>query len=112
MKSAILEETPWVRQALSESEQKRNIAILFDINKMVDEKRNTIIKLQERQLSNGGFPWFSGGRDDIYTTQNIMENIGHLGFLGALEKKDANLDNIIVKALQYMDTELISRYEN
>ena len=111
LKSAILEETPWVRQALSESEQKRNIAILFDINKMVDEKRNTIIKLQERQLSNGGFPWFSGGRDDIYTTQNIMENIGHLGFLGALEKKDANLDNIIVKALQYMDTELISRYE-
>ncbi|MBK7634958.1 MAG: hypothetical protein IPJ13_12225 [Saprospiraceae bacterium] len=53
LKNAVLEETPWVNQAMSESEQKRNIAILFDINKMAEERLNTIKKLSERQLTNG-----------------------------------------------------------
>ncbi len=111
LKSAILEETPWVRQAMSESEQKRNIAVLFDLNKMSDEKVNTILKLSERQLSNGGFPWFAGGRDDTYTTQNIMENIGHLRYLGALNTEEPILKKIVESGLRYMDEELIRKYE-
>lgn len=111
LKSAILAETPWVRQAMSESEQKRNIAILFDLNRMGDERNQAIQKLAERQLSNGGFPWLSGGRDNVYTTQNIMENIGHLYHLGALEINDPSLESIITRALKYMDDELVIRYE-
>lgn len=111
LKSAILEETPWVRQAMSEAEQKRSIAALFDLNKMADERKQAIAKLQERQLSNGGFPWITGGRDNVYTTQNVMENIGHLYQLGALSIDDKDLSTIITRSLVYMDNELISRYE-
>ncbi len=111
LKTALLEETPWLMQAVSETEQKRNIAILFDLNKMADEKANAIQRLAERQISNGGFPWISGGREDVYTTQNILENIGHLYHLGVLEIKDSALENIISKALNYMDTELVRRYQ-
>ncbi len=110
LKNAIMEETPWVNQALSESEQKRNIAILFDINKMADDKSTTIQRLSERQLSNGGFPWFPGGRDDIYTTQNVMENLGHLRHLGVLDAKNAEMDKIISSALLYMDRMLAEKY--
>jgi len=109
LKTALLEETPWVRQALSEAEQKRNIAILFDLNKLADEKTDAIGKLRERQLPNGGFPWFAGGRDDVYTTQNIMENIGHLHHLGALEINDPAL-TFVSPALKHMDDELVIRY--
>lgn len=111
LKSAILEETPWVRQAMSEAEQKRSIAALFDLNKMADERKQAISKLQERQLSNGGFPWITGGRDNVYTTQNLMENIGHLYQLGALSINDKDLSTIITKSLVYMDGELVRRYE-
>lgn len=111
LKSALLEETPWIRQALSEAEQKRNISILFDLNKLADEKKVAIEKLRERQMSNGGFYWFPGGRDDVYTTQNIMENIGHLYHLGALDINDPALTNIIPQALKYMDEELATRYQ-
>lgn len=111
LKTAMLEETPWVRQAMSESEQKRNIAILFDLNRLADERNVAIQKMAERQLSNGGFPWLSGGRDNVFTTQNIMENIGHLYHLGALEINDPALTNIVSKALQYMDDELVMRYD-
>jgi hypothetical protein len=110
LKNAVLEETPWVNQAMSESEQKRNIAILFDINKMAEERLNTIKKLSERQLTNGGFPWFPGGRDDIYTTQNVMENLGHLRFLGVLDSKNPEMDKMISSALLYMDVMLAERY--
>jgi uncharacterized protein YfaS (alpha-2-macroglobulin family) len=110
LKSALLEETPWVRQALSEAEQKRNIAILFDLNKLVDEKATVIQKLKERQLTNGGFSWLTGGRDDVYTTQNVLENIGHLYHLGALEINDPELTNLTSNALRYMDDELVIRY--
>ncbi|MBK8626862.1 MAG: hypothetical protein IPN86_15245 [Saprospiraceae bacterium] len=111
LKSAILEETPWVRQAMSESEQKRSIAVLFDLNKLADERTIAIQKLSERQLSNGGFPWLSGGRDNVFTTQNIMENIGHLYHLGALEINDPTLSGIVSNGLRYMDDELAMRYE-
>jgi uncharacterized protein YfaS (alpha-2-macroglobulin family) len=111
LKTAMLEETPWLRQSLSESEQKRNIAILFDLNKMADDKKNIISKLKERQLSNGGFSWFAGGRDDVYITQNILENIGHLYRLGAIDVKDEDLSAIISNGLKYMDEALTERYE-
>lgn len=110
LKSALLEETPWVRQALSEAEQKRNIAILFDLNKLAGEKANVIQKLKERQLTNGGFSWLTGGRDDVYTTQNVLENIGHLYHLGALEINDPELTTLTANALRYMDDELVIRY--
>lgn len=38
LKSLILNETPWVMDAKNESEQKQRIALLFDINKMAQEK--------------------------------------------------------------------------
>lgn len=111
LKSAIIAETPWVRQALSETEQKKNIALLFDLNTLANDRNVAIQKLKERQLSNGGFPWLSGGRDNVYTTQQIMENIGHLYRLGALQINDPELSDIITKALKYMDDELVLRYE-
>ena len=77
---------------------------------MAEERLNTIKKLSERQLTNGGFPWFPGGRDDIYTTQNVMENLGHLRFLGVLDSKNPEMDKMISSALLYMDVMLAERY--
>ncbi len=111
LKTALIEETPWVREALSESEQKRNIATLFDLNRLGNEKVTTIQKLRERQLPNGGFPWIEGGIDNIYTTQLIMENIGHLLQLGAMDMHDPDWSDIIAASLEYMDESLDTRYK-
>ena len=37
LKSILIEETPWLRDAQSETEQKKRIALLFDLNKMKQE---------------------------------------------------------------------------
>ncbi|MBK9254375.1 MAG: hypothetical protein IPM42_02680 [Saprospiraceae bacterium] len=110
LKAALLEETPWVVQALSEAEQKRNIALLFDLNKMQSESATALEKLKQRQLSNGGFAWFSGGRDNEYITQNIMENLGHLRKLGALPASISS-DEWVQNALKYTDLRTKERFD-
>jgi uncharacterized protein YfaS (alpha-2-macroglobulin family) len=77
LKSLILQETPWVRDAQSETEQKKRIALLFDLNRMKNEETRTFKKLQQMQLPSGAFPWFADGRGNRFITQHIMTGFGH-----------------------------------
>ena len=113
LKSALLQETPWVLEAQNEAQQKKNIAILFDMVRLSKEKDITLNKLKEMQSSNGGFTWFKGGPDDRYITQYIITGIGHLRKLNALAPGDyAKLKPIIDKALPYLDARLKEEYDN
>jgi uncharacterized protein YfaS (alpha-2-macroglobulin family) len=47
LKSLIIQETPWLRDAQSETEQKKRIALLFDLNKMKNEQEKAINKLED-----------------------------------------------------------------
>jgi uncharacterized protein YfaS (alpha-2-macroglobulin family) len=113
LKAVLLEETPWVLQAKTEAEQKRNIGLLFDMVRMSNEAAKAIGKLQEMQSPNGGFVWFKGGPDDRYMTQYILTGIGHLKQLEAWPAAQNNtLNNIIQKALPYLDARLKEDYDN
>ena len=113
LKSALLQETPWVLEAQNENQQKKNIAILFDMVRLSKEKNNSLNKLKEMQSSNGGFTWFKGGPDDHYITQYIITGIGHLRKLNALGKEDyAAIKPIADKALPYLDARLREEYDN
>jgi hypothetical protein len=104
LKSALLQETPWVLQAKTETEQKKNIAILFDLVRMSSELKESISRLKEMQSSNGGFVWIKGAPDDRYMTQYIVTGIGHLKHLGAVPQgQDDELNTIVQKALPYLD---------
>lgn len=111
LKSAILEETPWVRQAKSETEQKKRIALLFDLNKMASETKQVLDELKKRQMPNGAFPWFTGGREDVYITQNIVEGIAHLQHLGIISANDYDFMGILDNALRYLDEQSKVRYD-
>lgn len=108
LKSALLEETPWVRAAQSEEAQKRNIGLLFDLNRMSNEMKQTWKMLGQRQMGNGGFPWFPGGRDSWYITQYLLEDLGHLRALGIDDFSD---DGLITRAVEYIDGELLKQFE-
>src|SRR5688500_1429133 len=112
LKSVLLEETPWVLQANNEAQQKKNIALLFDMVRMGNELSSAINKLKELQSENGGFVWFKGGPDDRFITQYILTGIGHLKKLTALPANDQNLNEIISKALPYLDARLKEDYNN
>lgn len=111
LKSALLEETPWVLDAQSEEQQKQNIALLFDLNRMSDERERTLSVLAERQLGNGAWAWFPGGQDSWYITQHLVTGFGHLNKLGAFDAaNDESTSEMIDKALGYCDRKLEEQY--
>lgn len=112
LKTALLEETPWVLNAQSEAQQKRNIGLLFDLNKMANEQTAALRKLRERQMPGGGFPWFPGGRDDWYITQYLVESLGHLDKLGVADVTENTQTWQMVKdAVNYCDSRAVEHYE-
>ena len=112
LKNILIEETPWLRDAKSETEQKKRTGLLFDLNKMSYELQITVSKLQQMQLSNGGFVWFKGGRyPNRYITQHIVAGFGHLKHLGVVENQRL-INPIVEKALQYLDGEIRKDYEH
>jgi hypothetical protein len=104
LKAVLLQETPWVLEAKNESEQKKRIALLFDLQRMSSEQHRAIEQLKERQLSTGAFPWFNGMWEDRYITQYILSGLGRLNEVKALTTSDADdAEDIITKGLNYID---------
>ena len=113
LKSALLEETPWVMEAKNENQQKKNIALLFDMVHMAGQKSAALEKLKKMQSSNGGFTWFKGGSDDRYMTQYIITGFGHLRKLSALSNENlAEIKMIIDKAIPYLDARIKEDYDH
>jgi len=106
LKSTLLEETPWLRDAANETEQKKRIALLFDLNKMSNELSLTLDKLQKRQLPDGSFSWYGGDRGDRYITQHIAEGLGELHHLHIGDDLP-DLQQLAAKAMDYLDEELL-----
>ncbi len=104
LKQILLEETPWVLDAATETQQQQNIALLFDVLNMSASSAKALQQLQQMQLENGAFPWFSGGYEDRYITQYILTGIGKLKALGAIDNTtDGLLQSIITKGIHYAD---------
>ena len=82
LKSVLLEETPWLRQAKAESEARRNVGLLFDGNRLDEVTSQALNKLAERQLNDGLWSWFPGGRPSEYISLYIATGFGRLRHLG------------------------------
>ena len=115
LKSILLEETPWVVNALQERAQKQNFRFLFDDNKVTHDRESALRKLKERQMPNGGFVWFPGGSDNWYITQYLLEGFGYLkksAAQGSFELSGfEELSTIIHPGLDYVDKQIALHYQ-
>ncbi|GAA3565124.1 carboxypeptidase-like regulatory domain-containing protein [Snuella lapsa] len=111
LKQLLIQETPWLRDAQSETEQKKRIALLFDLNKMHNELESALRKLKNNQMASGAWPWFQGGRENRYITQHIITGYGHLLKLGVTSNANT-MSEIIEKAINYLDAEFVREYKN
>ncbi len=107
LKSVMLEETPWLRDANRESQSRRNVGILFDENRLKSEVERTMSKLTEMQRDNGMWPWFPGGPDNEYLSLYIVTGFGRMRQLGV----QTDLAPAI-KALARLDTWMHERYDD
>ncbi len=110
LKSALLEETPWVLDAQSESEQRKNIALLFETSKLARDLDKATKKLEDLMLPEGGWPWFGGdNRPDRYITQYIVTGIGRLQHLGVTNSRMAAMAE---RAVPYVDRKMEEDYRS
>ncbi len=112
LKNIILEETPWVKNAESEEEQMKQIAVLFQLNQMQTEMKSAFQKLSDKQQSNGGFAWFDGGRPNEYITTHIVSGFGNMKKMDVNFKAfEIDVNPLIKKAIQYIDNENLNRFK-
>lgn len=112
LKSVLLKETPWVLDAKNESERKKRIGLLFDFNKMSNEKSKNLAQLIKKQNSDGSWSWFPGMRSSRYITQHIVTGFGKLKKMGVTEiSNNSKIDNLIQKAIRYLDKQIIKDHE-
>lgn len=111
LKSALLEETPWVMEAKNEAEQKKRIAMLFEATKLARGLSSTARKLEDMMMSDGAFPWFKGSRyPDRYITQYIVTGIGRLKHLKVGNNEKA-IGRITTQAVPYLDRAMKESYD-
>ncbi len=110
LKSLLIQETPWLRDAQSETEQKKRIALLFNLDKMKNEQANSLGKLQNNQKSSGAWPWFNGGPDNRFITQHIITGLGHLKQLNVTSATLGDHRQMIQRAVRYLDNEFVKEY--
>ncbi len=112
LKALLLEETPWVLDAKNETERKKRVGVLFDLNRMANELDTAVRKLQEAQVSNGGWSWFKGMPDSRYITQHIVTGLGHLDHLNIRTvRQDDKVWNMLKNAVRYLDERIREDYE-
>ncbi|WP_139925847.1 alpha-2-macroglobulin [Hymenobacter sp. DG01] len=111
LKNLLLQETPWVRDAQSDTERMRRLTELFDEPRLRAETSRALAKLLQMQQPNGAFPWFERMPDDRYITQLIVAGFGKLQKLGALDvQQTPQARQIVNNALIYLDSQLQRDY--
>ncbi len=103
LKSIILSETPWLLDTQSEEEKKNRLALLFSMDLMRGSLKTNLSKLAKKQVASGGFPWFDGGKEDVFITRHIVAGLGHLNRLGVKPIDEGEIKGIIKDAVGYID---------
>jgi len=111
LKTILLKETPWLQKAKSETEQKRRLVFLLDMNRMAAERNQALQKLQAEQLPNGAWPWVFGMQQNQYISRYILEGLGKLRKLQAV-KQSSDFEQMLEKGLQFIDRQIEADYKN
>ena len=108
LQSILMEETPWLRDAQIESQQRIETAKLFadeNLQKVLDKGFN---KLQNNQLLGGGWDWYGRWSYSPYITDHLVAGFYKLQRMGITVP---NADRMLDKAIRAADRYQEERYQ-
>lgn len=112
LKSIVLQETPWVLDSESEGLSKQRLGNLFDPELLGSRFDGDYAKLQQNQMSNGGWPWLPGMNDSWWVSQHILAGFGHLRKLGVRTQDSYSRKwEVMSRACTYLDRKIAALYE-
>ncbi len=105
LKTFLLQATPWMLDASSDTERMQRLALLFDKDNIKSTYSSNIAVLKKLQRSSGGWAWISQyEKTSEWATQQTLEILGRLNELGFLPR-DKSLDDMISGALGYVQAQ-------
>ncbi|MCD8167118.1 MAG: MG2 domain-containing protein [Bacteroides sp.] len=75
LKNILIEESPWLLDAQSETEQKERLALLFDLNTINSNNNAALEKLAGLQLPGGGWRWYQGMNESLPVTWYVLNTL-------------------------------------
>lgn len=78
LKQLIFDETPWLREADSDTERRAQLIDLFNENLVDTRLTSTLERLTQRQQPDGGFGWFPGMHSSEMMTRLVCMQLTHL----------------------------------
>ena len=110
LKNILLEETPWVMDATDETERKRRLALLFDLNRAANARETALHQLLQLQETQGGWSWFKGFPASRTITLSILQGMERLVHLNAVQYGQAEKEAQI-NALKFLDRRIQEDYD-
>jgi len=105
LKEIVLNNSPWVRDALAEAEQRSRLLDLFNQNLMSQRIAKAKEKLQKLQNSDGSWSWFEGMQGSYYITLSVCQN------LAMLQSDDNDVQQMLERGLKFLDEKEYEDYQ-
>ncbi|KFF02102.1 hypothetical protein IX38_14305 [Chryseobacterium luteum] len=108
LKQVLLEETPWVLQAKSETETMNNISRLFEVNAMKNSINKDWSLLRQYQKSDGGFPWLPGYESSYTCSLYILKNLGKMNewLKDGISEYQSGQNDMVSSLISFVDGQL------
>lgn len=110
LKNMLLNETPWLTEATDESEQKRRIAVLFDLNQMKSQLQTSVDRLGKMQHTDGSWSWFDGMAGSRIVTTQVAELMARLKAMNAVT--DVRINSMYLKAWNWLTAQMQEEYRS
>ncbi|MCH7412251.1 MG2 domain-containing protein [Belliella sp. R4-6] len=111
LRSIILEETPWLKEAESDENKMKRLVQLLDSIKLKNSIAEDLQKLKSFQMSDGGFVWYKGSKySNFQMTNHILQSFGKLKRMN-VEFSSVELDQMIEKGLSFLQEDLIKKFD-
>lgn len=109
VKNILLNESPWLLEATTETEQQARIATLFDVNLLNGRNLSAFTKLKELQNVDGAWSWYKGMSGSRYITSYITELLVRLPLL-TKESLPSEVADMKQKAFGYLNETALEEY--
>ena len=110
LKTLLLNATPWVEAAASDSERMARLALLFDSQTVNTSINQAIDNLTSLQMPDGGFKWSAGSLSSSeWATFHVLNTLGRLNALNMLPR-DKRLSKLTERALSFIEASEIKHY--
>ena len=110
LRDIVLQESPWVNDALREAEQRARMLDLFNDRLMQERIDKARTRLQKLQQGDGSWSWFEGMSGSYYMTLAICEDLAML--INSEGAKGLDVEaKMLEKGLDFLDNKELEHYE-